>query len=500
MIGVGKTFPGVKALEAVDFVVEAGEVHALLGENGAGKSTLLRILSGAQPPDVGEILLDGRKVTIPSPQAAQRLGIATIYQEFTLIPDLSIAENIYLGREPGARGLVNWKRMAEDASEVCRRVGLSRDPHTKTRVLSVAEQQLVEIARALSISARLIIMDEPTAALSSIEVERLLEIIHRLRSEGISVILVTHRLEEAKTVCDRFTVLRDGTDVGCGSIVGTPIGDIVKLMVGREVDDTRLGRMEPSRGAVAIEVCALSRARHASDVSSIELTDVSFHALRGEVLGIAGLVGSGRTEVARAIFGADPFDSGSVRIGGKTIRLRSPRDAIRAGIGLVPEDRKNQALFLALSIRENLSISAQHRLVKWGQVIDRGAEVRMVEDFRRRLNIRMANREQAVGNLSGGNQQKVVLARWMALKPDVLIVDEPTRGIDIGAKAEVHAILRQMAEAGMAVVVISSELPEVMRVSDRIITMREGRITGELQSADATPQKLMTLMMLREAA
>lgn len=500
MTGIAKSFPGVRALSSVNLTVGRGEIHALLGENGAGKSTLLKILSGAQRPDAGTIAFKGQEVDLPTPQAAQRLGISTIYQEFTLIPDLSIAENIFIGREPGSLGVVNWRRMIADAREVCRRVGLKRDPRTRTRDLSVAEQQLVEIARALSMSSRLIIMDEPTAALSAVEVEKLFDIARRLRDEGIGVILVTHRLEEAKAICDRFTVLRDGSDVGCGAIKGTAVAEIIRLMVGRDVSDHPMRGATGNAGATVLAVSGLSRARRTNDVSSIELADISFEARKGEVLGIAGLVGSGRTEVARAIFGADRFDEGAVLVNGRPLQLTSPRDAIRAGIGLVPEDRKNQALFLALSIRENLSISTQHRLLKWGAVVDRAAEARLVEDYRQALNIRMAGAEQIVANLSGGNQQKVILARWLSLKPDILIVDEPTRGIDIGAKAEVHALLRRMAEAGMAVVVISSELPEIMRLSDRIVTMREGRVTGEMAADEATPEQLMSLMMLQSAA
>lgn len=500
MTGIAKAFSGVRALASVDLTVGRGEVHALLGENGAGKSTLLKILSGAQRPDGGTIRFEGREVALPSPQAAQRLGISTIYQEFTLIPDLSIAENVFIGREPGRGGLVDWRRMAAEARTLCLRVGLGRDPRTPTRELSVAEQQLVEIARALSMSSRLIVMDEPTAALSAVEVEKLLGIVRQLRNEGIGVILVTHRLEEAETICDRFTVLRDGRAVGSGAIARTPVSELIRLMVGRALAEPPPAQAQARPGPVALEVRGLSRARRAGDVSSIALRDVSFAVRRGEVLGIAGLVGSGRTEVARAIFGADRFDAGTVLVNGRPLALRSPRDAIRAGIGLVPEDRKNQALFPALSVRENLSIGIQHRLLRLGLVIDRGAEARLVDAFRASLDIRMAGREQVVSALSGGNQQKVILARWLCLEPDVLIVDEPTRGIDIGAKAEVHGLLRRMAAGGMAVVVISSELPEVMRVSDRIVTMREGRVTGEIPADEATPERLMALMTLQHAA
>ena len=499
MTGIAKSFPGVKALDGVDLEVAAAEIHALLGENGAGKSTLLKILAGAQTPDRGTISIDGEDVTLASPQDSQKLGIVTIYQEFTLAPDMTIAENVFIGREPGPRFFINWPKMEAETLKLIRRIGLERSPMTLVRDLSVAEQQMVEIARALSMHSRLIIMDEPTSALSSAEVEKLFRIVRQLKSEGISIIFVTHRLEEVIEICDRLTVLRDGRNVGAGKVSETTIDGIIRLMVGREVNALYAHRDAGEPGPVALAVEGLTRLRTAHDPHATELKDVSLHVRRGEVLGIAGLVGAGRTEMARAIFGADPFDSGRVLIDGEPVDIRSPRDAIRHGVGLVPEDRKQQALFLAQAIRTNLSIAALDRIGRFGVFVDERKERDMVEEYRKLLNIRMASGDQAVGNLSGGNQQKVVLARWLALRPKVLIVDEPTRGIDIGAKVEVHNLLFEMAKSGIAVIAISSELPEVLAVADRIVTMREGRVTGETMRADATQEKLMTMMTLSAA-
>ena len=496
MTGISKSFPGVKALENVDFEVGEAEIHAFLGENGAGKSTLLKILSGAQPPDNGKIEFAGRDVLFATPHDAQTAGIVTIYQEFTLAPDMTIAENVFIGREPGSRLFINRGQLEEKTQILAKRIGLERSPKALVRDLSVAEQQMVEIARALSMQSRIIVMDEPTSALSRTEVEKLFEIIRSLKRDGISTIFVTHRLEEVFEICDRYTVLRDGRHVGDGLVKDTSLDHIIRQMVGREI-----GLLEPrnstyATGEVALAVEGLSRRRKSSDASAIEIHDVSLSVAKGEILGIAGLVGAGRTETARAIFGADVIDHGRVLVEGKPVTIRSPRDAIAHGIGLVPEDRKQQALFLSLAIRTNLSIASHGQISSFGVFISGSKEDALVDEYRKRLNIRMASGDQLVGNLSGGNQQKVVLARWLALRPKVLIVDEPTRGIDVGAKVEVHNLLFQMAQAGIAIIVISSELPEVLALADRIITMREGRITGELMRTDASQEKLMALMAL----
>jgi ABC-type sugar transport system ATPase subunit len=403
---------------------------------------------------------------------------------------MTVAENVFIGREPGSRLFVNYRKLEEQTRALCARVGLDRSPRAMVRDLSVAEQQMVEIARALSMKSRLIIMDEPTSALSRAEVEKLFSIIRGLKQEGVSVIFVTHRLEEVFELCDSYTVLRHG------KVSETSVEAIIRLMVGRDVGLLQQRAESFSTSEVAMEVQGLSRRRKSTDASAIELHDVSFSLYKGEILGIAGLVGAGRTEMARAIFGADGFDKGQLIVDGKPVALTSPRDAITEGIGLVPEDRKQQALFLSLAIRTNMSIASLDQISSAAGFLSSTKESALVEEYRRLLNIRMASGDQLVGNLSGGNQQKVVLARWLALRPRVLIVDEPTRGIDVGAKVEVHNLLIEMAKTGIAIIVISSELPEVLSLADRILTMREGHVTGEVTRAEASPEKLMTLMTI----
>jgi inositol transport system ATP-binding protein len=497
---ITKRFPGVLALDDVSLEVAPGEAHGLLGENGAGKSTLLKILSGAYKPDAGTIEFGGRPSALETPLAAQERGIVTIYQEFNLIPTMTVAENMFLCREPGRGQFISWKRMVSETAEQLRHLGLSIDPLAPVSDLSVGEQQMVEIARALSMRSRLIIMDEPTAALSEQEVERLFRIVSDLKARGISVIFVTHRLNEVMRVCDRVTVLRDGRRVGGGTVGPLGVDDFVKLMVGRSQDQlfTRLGDTR-TPGRVVLEVTGLSRSRDPVNPHATVLSDISFEVRAGEVLGIAGLMGAGRTEVARSVFGADPRDSGIIAVDGAVVTIRSPIDAIRRGIGLVPEDRKQQALFLELAVRHNLAISSLKQL-SWARwfVSDR-AEDELVERYRKVLDIRMPSADTKIADLSGGNQQKVVLARWLALKPKVLIVDEPTRGIDVAAKAEVHQQLDTMARSGIAIVAISSELPEILAISDRIVTMREGRITGNVLRDNASEEALMHLMAVDAA-
>ncbi len=501
--GLGKRFVGVTALEDVSLDVRAGEVLGLLGENGAGKSTLLKILSGAQPLSSGRIVFDGRRYAPESPIEAQAMGIVTIYQELSLIPTLSVAENIFVGRAPLNRlRLVDWRRMRAESREIVARVGLDIDPETPVSALSVAEQQLVEIARALSLASRLIIMDEPTSALTESEVAQLLGIMDRLRHEGVAIMFVTHRLEEASRICDRVTVLRDGRLAGHmtrgdGPI---PIPDIIERMVGRassELYSRPEGEHAP--GEVRLSVRNLRTPRNPDAPNAIRLDGVDLDLRAGEILGVAGLVGSGRTELARAIFGADPIESGEIRLDGAPIAPASPADAIDLGIGLMPEDRKHQAIFPALGILANFSIAALDSFAGPLGLMAEGRERADLEKYRKMLAIRMASPDQAIDGLSGGNQQKVILARWLARDPKVLIVDEPTRGVDVGAKSEVHQILVGLASRGIAVMVISSELPEVLAVSDRIVTMRAGRITGEMPAAEATEEKLMELMALERA-
>ena len=496
---ITKRFPGVLALDDVSLEILPGETHGLLGENGAGKSTLLKILSGAYQPDAGTVTLRGAPLELKTPVDAQKHGIITIYQEFNLIPTMTVAENMFLCREPGRRGFISWPKMREVTGKVLRHLNLDLDPMMPVSDLSVGEQQMVEIARALSRDSRIIVMDEPTAALTEREVEHLFRIIADLKGRGLSIIYVTHRLHEVEQICDRVTVLRDGRRVGSGQVGALRVDDFVKMMVGRSSSQlfTRLSRQRAA-GPVVMSVKGISRDRDPTNPHATLLKDVSLEVRAGEILGLAGLMGAGRTELARAIFGAEPFQRGAVEIDGKPLTLRSPVDAIRHGIGLVPEDRKQQALFLDLAIRHNLAISNLKGLTRGRWFVSDKAEAELVERFRKALDIRMGSPDDPISGLSGGNQQKVVLARWLALKPKVLIVDEPTRGIDIAAKAEVHQQLDLMARAGIAIIAISSELPEVMAISDRIITMREGRITGNMAGERATEESLMHLMAIEQ--
>jgi inositol transport system ATP-binding protein len=499
--GVTKHFAGVTALDDVSLDVRRGEILGLLGENGAGKSTLLKILSGVQPPSSGRIMFDGTAFQPSSPEESKRLGIVTIYQELSLIPTLTVAENIFVGRAPtGPLGLVSWRRMIEDSRQIIARVGLAIDPRTPVSALSVAEQQLVEIARALSLESRLIIMDEPTSALTEQEVQRLLSIMDRLRQDGVAIMFVTHRLEEAAFICDRMTVLRDGRLAGhLEREDGAPIEipRIIEKMVGRAASElyARPHEREVS-GDVRLSVRGLRTVRDPEAPHAIVLEGVDLDLKAGEILGVAGLVGSGRTELARAIFGADRIAAGTVMLDGKPIAPQSPADAISLGIGLVPEDRKHQAIFAALGILANFSVASLGWFSNGFGFMAERRERQALAGYQKMLSIRMASPEQPMEGLSGGNQQKVVLARWLARDPKVLIVDEPTRGVDVGAKAEVHQILVQLAERGIAIMMISSELPEVLAVSDRIVTMRRGRITGEMPAIEATEEKLMELMAL----
>ncbi|MCC6314105.1 MAG: sugar ABC transporter ATP-binding protein [Thermomicrobiales bacterium] len=494
MAGISKQFPGVKALDRVTLEVRPGECLALVGENGAGKSTLMKVLSGVYQPDEGEILLSGQPVTLHNPRQAQDLGVSIIYQEFNLMPNLTVAENIFVGREPNRGGFVRRAEMTHQARLLLDQLGVTLPPNAVVRDLSVAEQQMVEIAKALSYDARIVIMDEPTSALTDTEVTALLEIVRGLTARGLGVIFITHRLDEVFAIADRVTVLRDGQNAGDLDIAEATPERIVRMMVGRELGDL-FQKEAPAHAPDApyvLEVRGLSRAGSRTDPSAIVLDDVNLGVRAGEIVGLAGLVGSGRTEVARAIFGADGFDRGQILIDGVPVAIKSPRDAIARGIGLAPEDRKAQALVLNLAVRENITLASLGSLVRFGFVMLE-AERRRAEEFVRVLRVRTPSLEQKVVNLSGGNQQKVVIAKWLALKPRVLIVDEPTRGIDIGAKAEVHSLLHELAEQGVAILVVSSELPEVLGVSDRILVMRQGRIAGELSRTEATQEAIMTL-------
>lgn len=501
---ISKSFGGVAALRNVSLRLNKGEIVGLLGENGAGKSTLLKILSGAQRQDAGEILLDGAAYTARTPHDAQTLGVITIYQELSLIGTLSVAENVFVGRAPRTKaGLVDWRRMRELSREIIGRVGITLDPDSLVSDLSVAEQQMVEIARALSMQSRVIIMDEPTSALTETEVERLLTIMSNLRDAGVSILFVTHRLKEAAQICDRVCVLRDGQQAGelGGDQERILVPQIIERMVGRSASElyARPAAHTHAPGSPVLVVKSISTSKRPDALHSIVLSDVSLTISAGEIVGIAGLVGSGRSELARVIFGADQASAGTMLLKGRPYAPSSPLDAIDAGIGLVPEDRKHQAIFPMLSIRSNFSVASLRQFANGFGVISRSREIKAINDFRKQLSIRMNSTEQPIDGLSGGNQQKVILARWLARKPALLIVDEPTRGVDVGAKTEVHHILVSLAEAGVAILMISSELPEILSVSDRIIAMRNGRVTGELVAAGATEHEVIRLMTLEPA-
>ncbi len=485
MRGIVKTYPGVRALDGVDFCVLPGEVHALVGENGAGKSTLMKILAGADTKDSGRISIGGRDVLITNPQEAMQLGVSIIYQEFNLVPYMNAAENIFLGREPAGAvpGVIDFGQMYSDAAKIIDELGVKLDIRVPINQLSVAQQQMVEIAKATSRKSRIIAMDEPSATLTEHELENLFALIRRLKAEGVSVIYISHRLEEIFKIADRVTVLRDGALVATKPVSETDREDIIRMMVGRELKES-IPKIVVKPGDVALEVRRLNR-------DGI-LRDINFQVRRGEVLGLAGLVGAGRTEVARAIFGADPIDGGEIFIDGKPANIRSPQDAIRHGIGLVTEDRKALGLVLGMAVRENVSLANLGVLSRIGFILrrrEREAAERFVSD----LMIKTPSVEQAVQNLSGGNQQKVVLAKWLFTQSKVLIFDEPTRGIDVGAKTEIYQLMNKLAENGAATIMISSELPEVLGMSDRILVMHEGAIAGEFSREEATQEGIMHL-------
>jgi len=480
---ISKSFPGVRALSNVSLSIKRGEVHALVGENGAGKSTLMKILAGAYTKDSGEIILRGKPVEIESPAHAQSLGIAIIYQEFNLAPHLSAAANIFIGREPRSKffNFIDNRRIRQDAQAIMSELGVDIDVSRPVRDLNVAQQQSTEIAKALSMNADLIIMDEPTSALAEAEVAVLFDVIRRLKAKGITFIYISHNLEEVFQISDRISVLRDGQLIGTNETAKLDAREVVRMMVGRTLDDM-FPKPKVDIGGPLLEVKNLSRRG--------VIRDVSFTLHRGEILGIAGLLGAGRTELMRCIFGADRITSGEIWMEGKRVDIRSPRDAIAAGIGFVPEDRKQQGLFLSLAMRINASAVILPTLARWG-LINRQQEKKLVSESIAALQIKTAGQEQIVRDLSGGNQQKVVLAKWLAIKPKVLILDDPTRGIDVGAKVAIHTLMGEFARQGVGIILISSELPEVLGMSDRIIVMDEGAICGEFSREEATHEKVM---------
>jgi ABC-type sugar transport system ATPase subunit len=479
--GVSKSFPGVQALLGVDVDIARGEVHAIIGENGAGKSTLMKILAGIYQPDAGSIMLDGQPITIDGPRRAMALGIAMIHQELNLAPNLSVAENIFLGRAPTRGGLIDWRRLDQQARALLDALGIELNVRDTVEDLSVARQQMVEIAKALSLDARVIIMDEPTSALTERETATLFGIIGRLKTQGVAVVYISHRLDEIFRIAGRVTVLRDGRLVGGAPIGETSPTQLIALMVGRE-----LAALFP-RDAIEPGPPVLE-ARHVNRTGVLH--DISFAVRRGEILGLAGLVGAGRTELARALFGADALDGGEILLDGQRVTIRGPRDAIRHGLGFVTEDRKLHGLVLGMSVRENATLAILRELTRFG-LVSFARERQVADEYVRQLDIRTPSIDQEVVNLSGGNQQKVVLAKWLATRPRVLILDEPTRGIDVGAKAEVHALMNRLAATGVAILMISSELPEILGMSDRILVIRQGQVSAEFSRADATQEKIM---------
>ena len=479
MRGIHKAFGPVQVLRGVDFELRAGEVHALMGENGAGKSTLMKILTGQYRPDQGEIQVDGQATTISSPTDAEKQGIAIIHQELNLIPNLTVAENLFLGRELRRFGVLQQRAMRAKARQWLARVGMQAlSPDAKVDTLSVGQQQMVEIAKALAQDARVLIMDEPTAALTDRETTTLFALIRELRKSGTGIVYVSHRMEEIFALCDRLSVLRDGQFVGVRDVAGLDLDEVVRMMVGRSLE-ARFPSRAAKPGHVRMAVHGLG---------DDYLRDISFDVRAGEVLGVSGLMGAGRTELARLLFGLRKPRSGSITLDGKPLTVRNPVQAIDAGLGFVTEDRKGQGLVLDLSLRENISLA--HIPSRLG-VIDRGRERKQARELIEQLHIRTRDMELDVRALSGGNQQKVVLAKWLALNPSVLLLDEPTRGVDIGGKAEIYQIINRLAEQGVAIVMISSELPEVLAMSDRILVMHEGRATALLEAADTSQEEIM---------
>lgn len=485
MNSISKTFPGVKALDNVSLECYPGEVHALMGENGAGKSTLMKVLVGAYQPDSGEVILRGERVHITDPNHAQQLGISIIYQEFNLLPDLTVVQNMFLGREPRNRfGVIDHAEMERRAAELLEQLQVKIDLRSPVHRLKVAQQQMVEIAKALSLNADIIVMDEPTAPLTDNEIQHLFKIIESLRAKGVSIIYISHRLDEIFTLSDRITVFKDGCLVGSVNPRDIDKAGLVRMMVGRSLDESDVVRHTPGTEPV-LKVEGL----HRKGV----LDNISFTLNRGEILGIAGLVGAGRTELARAIFGADPHDGGELILKNNKVRIKSPAEAVKHGFGFVTEDRKAEGLVLELSVKHNVSLPNLKLLEKLLGFMSRRKEQQMVDEMAKNLGVKSAGLDQQVRFLSGGNQQKVILAKWLLSNPSLIIFDEPTRGIDVGAKAEIYKLMHELAAKGTGVLMISSELPEILRMSDRILVMKDGRLVGELPRTEASEERVMLL-------
>ena len=492
MSHITKRFPGVLALSNVDFALRKGEVHALLGENGAGKSTLMKILSGVYQPDEGDIIFEGKSVTFANPLSAQSAGITIIHQEFNLFPELTVEENIFIGREfcKNNRWRLDEKQQRQAAIDILQKLNLNISPETLVADLTVAQQQMVEIAKAISVNAKILIMDEPTAALTETEIDSLFQVTRLLKEQGTGIVYISHRLEELALIADRATVMRDGQFIATVDYDAVKISDLIAMMVGRD-----LGNIYPRRGPLAqrkpvLEVSGLTR--------NGALNNIDFTLYQGEILGFAGLMGAGRTELARAIFGADPIDGGTLKLNGKVTVIKDIPDAIKQGISYLTEDRKKEGLALGLSVERNIMLGNYPEYSdRYGNVDSKRCQ-KTSEEQVKALRIKTPHLEQAALNLSGGNQQKIIIARWVCKDTDILIFDEPTRGIDVGAKLEIYELMNRLVAKGKSIIMISSELPEVLGMCDRILVMRNGRITGELASDDATQEKIMQYATLED--
>lgn len=490
-VRIEKSFSGVRALKGVSFDLRPGEVHALVGENGAGKSTLIKVITGAEQPDAGTLTIAGQTVPQMTPAASRALGIAAIYQQPALFPDLTVAENIALALDTSSTWApIDWAGRRRTAGELLERVGVAIDPDRLVETLSMPEQQIVEIAKAIGTNARAVIMDEPTAALTDREVDSLFEVVRRLRSQGVGVIYISHRLDEVFALADRITVLRDGETVATRPAAEVTRAELIALMIGRELS-TVFPKRAVEHGDVAIDVRGLSN-------RAAGVHDVSFAVKRGEIFGIAGLVGSGRTQLAETLFGITPADEGAITVNGAPVRIGSPSEAIRAGLAYLPEDRRQHGVVLDMSVASNASLASLDRVSKTG-LIDGRAERDAAQTYVERLRIKTASVDADVGTLSGGNQQKVALARWLSTEPSVFILDEPTQGVDVGSKAEIHGLMQDLVERGLAVIMISSELPEVLGMSDRIAVMHSGTIRAVLSREEASQSKILALALAEDA-
>ncbi|MBB4635768.1 sugar ABC transporter ATP-binding protein [Longimicrobium terrae] len=492
MEGIVKRFAGATALDGVNFTLRRGEVHALVGENGAGKSTLIKIMTGAYRRDGGEVWVEGQPVSFGSPADAQAAGVIAVHQEIHLLSFRTVAENVYLGREPRRWGLVDWRRMRTDTAELLQRLGLAIDPDVVLGSLSTAQQQMVAIARGVSLGAKVLVLDEPTSSLAEREVAILYDMIRHLQSQGTSIVYISHRFDELYAVCDRTTVLRDGRLVATHRMAELERLDLVCLMLGKARDELRQGTTAFAGAAPEAE-SAEPLLRTDGLRRGQKLRGVSLDVRRGEILGVAGLLGSGRTETARAIFGADPAEDGGIQMDGKRITPRTPDDAIRAGIAFVSEDRKGEGIIPELSVRENLTLAALPTLTRAG-IVDRAKQREIVDRYMKRLGIKATSADQKIRELSGGNQQKVLLARWLCMSPALLILDEPTRGIDIGAKGEIQALINELAGTGLGVLMISSELEELVEGSSRVVVLRDGQNVAELRGSDISQQSIIHAM------